>query len=419
MRGHDFLDKMKLTDTSFVTEANTYPKKQSNKIWIKWVSVAACLCFIFGIGTKLAFTTLSPKPDFLPYPTNPSVPISDPAQLSMITITQNTMGDMGYEGYLAHDISELVNENPWNESMELSTLPVYKNPLAYNDYYNTTLEVDIDRMQQLLLSVAGRMGLNTKAHSIITESPKNAITDKHISGEVTPSFDSLNEPTSLIIEEKGIKIQVDATMTVQIDLNPAISLPKELSFTHGTSSYEDMKALSTYLQKEYSDLLGMKNPTANIFGGDYNISGQQHYSIAFFDNTGTDTEKLINYNLNPVHFSCNDDGKLFLIRVCRPDLGNALGNYPIITAKEAKELLLQGNYITSVPYQMPGNKYISKVELVYRNANWDAIYMPYYKFYVELPQEQRGDLKTYGAYYVPAVKSQYISKMPIWNGDIN
>lgn len=310
MRGYDFLDKMKLPDTAFVTEANTSPKKQSNKLWIKWVSAAACLCLIFGIGTKLAFTLLSSKPNFLPYPTSTSVPISAPAKLSMITIPQNTMDDMEFEGYLAHDISELVNENPWNESMELS-------------------------------------------------------------------------------------------------------------FTHGSSSYEDMKAVSTYLQKEYSDLLGMKNPTANIFGGEYTISGQQHYSIAFFDNTGTDTEKLINYNLNRVHFSCNDDGKLSLIRVYRPDLGNALGNYPIITAKEAKKLLLQGNYITSVPYQMPGNKYISKVELIYRNANWDAIYMPYYKFYVELPEEQREDLKTYGAYYVPAVKSQYISKMPLWNGALN
>ena len=52
--------------------------------------------------------------------------------------------------------------------------------------------------------------------------------------------------------------------------------------------------------------------------------------------------------------------------------------------------------------------------------------MPYYKFYVELPEEKevtdsKGDIemKTYGAYYVPAVESRYISNMPVYDGTFN
>ena len=45
---------------------------------------------------------------------------------------------------------------------------------------------------------------------------------------------------------------------------------------------------------------------------------------------------------------------------------------------------------------------------------------------VELPEEKevtdsKGDteMKTYGAYYVPAVESRYISNMPVYDGTFN
>lgn len=45
--------------------------------------------------------------------------------------------------------------------------------------------------------------------------------------------------------------------------------------------------------------------------------------------------------------------------------------------------------------------------------------MPYYCFYVELPEEERDGLKTYGAYYVPAVEKEYLTNMPLWDGSFN
>lgn len=45
--------------------------------------------------------------------------------------------------------------------------------------------------------------------------------------------------------------------------------------------------------------------------------------------------------------------------------------------------------------------------------------MPYYRFYVELPEEESDGMKTYGAYYVPAVEEKYISNMPLWDGSFN
>jgi hypothetical protein len=43
--------------------------------------------------------------------------------------------------------------------------------------------------------------------------------------------------------------------------------------------------------------------------------------------------------------------------------------------------------------------------------------MPYYKFLVELPAMQRDNgLKTFGAFYVPAVKGEFLENMPLWDG---
>ena len=69
---------------------------------------------------------------------------------------------------------------------------------------------------------------------------------------------------------------------------------------------------------------------------------------------------------------------------------------------------------------MPGEKYIKKVELVYRTSEMEEIYMPYYRFYVELPEENlEHGLKTYGAYYVPAVEGSYLTNMPVYDGSFN
>ena len=74
---------------------------------------------------------------------------------------------------------------------------------------------------------------------------------------------------------------------------------------------------------------------------------------------------------------------------------------------------------------MPDEEYIKKVELVYRTGDMEEYYLPYYRFLVELPEEENSEiesehgLKNYGAYYVPAVESSYLTNMPVWDGGFN
>jgi len=78
--------------------------------------------------------------------------------------------------------------------------------------------------------------------------------------------------------------------------------------------------------------------------------------------------------------------------------------------------LLDNYYFTTVPqdYQLIGEEYIAHVELVYRTGR-DTVFMPYYKFLLEIPPtpfQQEHGLIGLGAYYVPAVRGEYLENPP-------
>lgn len=390
-----------------------HPAKSKHNSW-KWMAVAACLIAAVYVGIRL----------LLPWTSGGGgvwSPDNDGQELPLLTVTEDTSDAMGFEGYLAYDISELINENPWNETMELTTLPVYQNRLTYNEYYRVS-GGDFEAMEVFLLDVAGRLGINTDELEIQDDTPDEeqqaAIIEKlEMAGGDVP--EGYFDPTKLIAESNGVRIEVDTALTAAITFEPAVILPGEYKFTY-ESTYEELETVAEYLKEEYRTLIGMEEPTLNIQGGHYNIYNQQGYELAFYEGNGDRVSRIINYNFNQTAFYCDDDGKLFLVRIFQPDLSDKTGDYPVISPEEAQALLLKGNYITTVPEELPGSDYIAGVELVYRTGSREEYYMPYYRFYVELPDMERNNgLKTYGAYYVPAIDGEYISNMPVWEGSIN
>lgn len=404
MRGTQLLDKMGLIDPAYVEAADAVRKKKKFPRRM-WGGVAACFVVMILAGTMLLKQNESGLNTDLPE----------------LTISENVEG-MGYEGYLAYDVSELVNANPWKEDAEITTLPVYQNVLTYDENFFVASGADFTKMREFLLEVADRLGLDPK-HLTVTDDEPNEAAKKKLIEKFQEVGDTVPEgyfvPTRLVMDAEGIKIEVDQAMTATISFDPAVSLPGEYNFTY-YASYDDTVAVADYLKNKYRDLIGFDDPQVNIYDGDYNIYGEQSYSIAFFDAGDSDIEKIINYNFNRAVFYCDNNGELFLARIYQPDLSKKLGDYPIIDSEQAKELLLDGKYISTVPYELPGAEFIKKVDLIYRTGQYEEYYMPYYRFYVELPEEeQENGLKTYGAYYVPAVESRYISNMPTWDGRFN
>ncbi len=404
MKPEHISDALNLLDDGIIEEtAQMRHKRNGRKRAMKWAAVAACLACVIYTGVRL-----------LPH----GAPGS---RLPLLTIMEDLDGGMGFEGYMAYDVSELVSANPWSATAELSTLPVYQNPLTYDENHRAS-GGDLDAMEAFLLDIAGRLGLDTERLEITGNAPdesrRAAILEKlRKTGEDVP--EGYFDPTAVVAEADGIKIEVDLSMTATITFDPAVSLPDGYRFTHD-APYEDVEAVAGYLRETFKDLIGMDDPQLNICGGDYTIDLQQAYTIEFYEGSGSFTDQLVNYNFNRVAFYCDDGGMLFLARVYNPDLSGKIGDYPIISPDEATELLLDGNSITTVPEEMPGPEFVAKVELVYRAGRRDKFYLPYYRFYVELPDmERENGLKTYGAYYVPAVEGSYLSNMPIWDGGFN
>lgn len=396
MKKEQLSDALNLINDDIIqqTDAARKVNKRYKTMRIARVCVAACLVLAITATAILLYPKFNENSIKKPEPDNHNLP--------KLEISQN-FGTMGFEAYMAHDISELVNENPWYDGCAITTLPVYKNTLNVDKIGKIT-NIDNDKMNSFILDIAKRYGLKENEIEITRDS--RAYTD------------------SLFVKAENFEIRVDPELTATIEFDPAVSLPDEYNFTYYNSSYEDMFAAAKYFKSEYSNLINFKKPQINITRGDYNIYDQQSYSIEFFDSSGDLVHDIINYNFNQIAFYCDDDGNMDMIRIFQPDLSKKIGDYPIITANEAKELLAKGNFISSVPSRYEMNiENARKVELVYRNTYWlDKTYMPYYKFYIELPELENRfghGLKHYGAYYVPAVKSEYISNMPVWDGSFN
>lgn len=337
--------------------------------------------------------------EYIPEPTSAPTETSAPTTIDGLPILtlEFKVDGMGFEGYMAHSFEEIKNANPWSEDLGITHLPVFRNTIGYDENYYIT-NPDWDAMKLELCNILARLD--------ITDATYDRKDDKW-----SPSLTATSGDITITVEH-------DLTTTIKDPETPA-TLPAELEYTDYNMPYEKYQQIGAYLQEEYADLLSMENPCMNIFGGDYDIYDNQRYEIAFYDACEDPVQKILNYNFNQVQFYVLG-GTLDLFRVFHPDLSDVVGNYPIISVEEAQALLVDHVYATTVPYDFPSEEYIAGCELVYRDNIYETYYLPYYRFYVELPQEETDDtfinygLKTYGAYYVPAVEGKYIENMPVW-----
>lgn len=389
MNGNEFLDKMSFADPAYVEEADRPVKKRTT--WRRWGATAACLAVLLGVG-------------FLFFPrSSPDTP--DPVQTELPTLPVSmgpSLGGYGFEGYFVRDISDLKNTSPSQIGSLPDTLPVFRNATGGYPLQAATEEYKA-KMLSLCRSVADRLGWDAE---------KTAVVWDERSGGLVPT-------TVTATGADGVKIEVDQFMTVTIsypDRGEPLSEKNSLVLRTYDSAYE----LAEKLLAEYRDLMNFANPQICITGGYYNIDGEQSYDIVFAETGGTQTEELLEFFFHGAEFFCNEDGEPRIIRLRCTDLSDKVGDYPIITAQQAQAQLAAGHYITSCGWEMPGEAYIRKVELVYRAGVYDEYFMPYYRFYVELLEEAPVEgCMHLAAYYVPAVAEEYLAPLSTWDGRFN
>ncbi len=389
MTSKDLYNAIGKVDDDILEQSETAKKKNSG--W-KWVAVAACLCLIVGGGI------------WGRHPLH-----SDPGGMPTLGVQAHTPDGMGFEGLLCYDISEIENGNPWRDDMTFSTLPVFQNR-AYHP--------------------AGEpVGLNEDAILERLEAACKALKLENTELAYERSGASV---VSISAKAKGVTVTAAANGTVEVNFEDGFILPEHLRFTRYDTGYQEAEEAMAYLIRQFAELIDFEEPKP-VLSGDYIMGNNNDQggndltevrflrSYMLYEGAGDDTELLLNYKTRYAQFYPDDAGRLRIIRIYDAlSCADKLGDYPIITVAEARESLLDGKYITSVPYEIKDESLIQKAELVYRNSATEKMLMPYYRFYVALPDmESENGLICFGAYYVPAVSPEYISNMPLWDGRFN
>lgn len=384
----------------FVQDAAlSVPKKK--KVWMKWAAAAACLC-LAAVGVYAAARPggRGDAPD---------------GELPRVTVPEYAAGSFGFEGLMYFSPEELENGNPWREDTCPGTMPVYKNGSWDPTGAGVPAGLDVQEMTRRLERAAGALGLELLSVKQETDAEK----DKD--GTVTPG----KNVYGLSAETDRGRLRVLANGTLAYEPPEGWALPEGYSFTYSDTSDAQALEAMEYLVEQYASLLQYSHPQICL-GGDYTFEGKYTRNYKVYDSTGDPGQDVLNYFFRSAAFAPDDEGNLMLIYVYDGlAAAEKMGDYPLISAAQAREKLAAGKYQTSVPVPMPGEEYVARTELVYRPGPGEETLLPYYRFWVELQDAdgwrmtRENGLKTYGAFYVPALPDEYIANMDVYDGHFN
>ena len=411
MNAEDISNALNEINEEYIESANER-RKTKVKIsgLIKWVSAAAAIAVVVLIGTKV-FVPNTPEGKDETVGEVGGTEAEIGAYLTILEYIESNTTAYGFEGYMAYDISELSSGNPWNEEMVFEALPVYRNN-SFNEIGIAYPGIGEEAMNKKLENIAEKTDLEMRgiieATYVGDFSSGSGIPDDFIT-DIKADFGSYT-----------IEIQSNGSIVAMYNGFEGEALPEEYSFTYNNTTEGEAFETIAYLYENYGDIIGLPEATF-VTSKEYTFSGEEIRDYRIYDFSGDEISDMLNFAFNEVQLAPNDEGKLMLIRINdKLSCAEKIGDYPIISPEEAKDMLLEGGYITTVPYEKPGKKYIAKCELIYRSGISENIWMPYYRFLVELPEmAQENGLKNFGAYYVPAVKLEYIEGLPLWNGSFN
>lgn len=440
-------------DEQLIEEALKYiPDKQSG-LWLRIVAAAACLVLFGGLLTIFIKGGRSDSAGLFADSTdkeNTTIAFGtdgswtedvDGSSMTDSAMTQDTATDsnwitteavadieglpkipagfdtgaMGFEGLMFYDISESSSKNPWSlrgSEEELKYLPVFRN-LAYTDSAGMPLYLSREEMLTAAEQAAEVLGYD------ITETQYHSISD------VTdmPSDDT-EDCYSLIARFDGGTITVAGNGMVTIILEKtsdgAMRSDPEDIWNMPDIPYVNEEYLQSYTD-QYRTLTGLDQEIYEVWG-DYTFSGERSMWYSAYNPSDDLETAILNYNFDRTEFLTNDSQGLYGLRYGDLlDAAELLGDYPIRTEADARQSLLAGNYLTTVPSEYltkdgVTEDIICKVELVYQTGNINEYYAPYYKYYVRLDRfheivqndEIPDGLDCYGIYYVPAVREEYL-----------
>lgn len=391
-------------------------KKVSRVTWAAVGSAAAAAAvagFVILRGTGTAKTPWEDYQIYSPADYKAEVIIDKlpkiPYQLENIIIYWDEIYEAKAHLRTASDIENISYKNPWSEDAELTSLPVFKNKTkdTYAGYIGPVRYYTEEQLTEFMEKTVRALGVTVKEshfYYMNGESEENEELPDFLSAECSGEEYGLDK----------IHITVYGYGYISIDFDESeqgfLELPEEYAFTDPYG--EEAEKTLSYLYDRFKNLLQFENPVLNTYNSTTTGEGVAYH---IYNGSEDITESIVNYNLANASLWIGD-GKLYSIGLSNLlCMSEFIGDYPIISAEKAWELLLGGSYLKRFPdsFLKGGKIYeedVKEMELIYTNAGDDEYFKPYYHFYVELdpPFPELEDETLYGDVYVPAVEAEYI-----------
>lgn len=390
-------------DDEYIKEAAEYKieieKEQKPKavsFWVKYGSLAAACVLIVVIAAS----------GLLPGQGNTADSVTD-GQGAQTEKTLPTLAVENYEAKVKEPEKKIGNPskersgNPWEQDAELDSLPVYEN-MAYVGESDGAAVVSDSTLNEEINQIAEQVDATVSN----VEYSKASVSE-----DESPSSESSGEQNvfkAVASTDLGT-ITVTASNFTKIEYSTPQTLPAQYTVPAEELTDEIAEKITEYLLGQYGALMNFSNPKASVRIL-YKEDGSPVWIFAGYDDRDNLKEQIVSYNLKRMRFELDEYGQLTAI-VMTDNLasGEKIEEYPIISEETARTLLNEGKYISNKAG--PPAAEIENATLVYLTGPECNIFMPYYAFDVYAGEESDG-LIQYSTYYVPAVKEEYLNKMP-------
>lgn len=370
--------------------------KDRNGNFKRYVLGSLCVCLLVSwILVYHHFNSISTEENKLPILDNKEQEVDqNKEELQILNLNEDEffLGGMGFEGYELYEASELIHNNPYDVEKGTKTLPVFQN-----------------------LNISGRFGMDEIAR--YTRKEEIEILEYYASVMNIKEYqiDELEGGTVLIGD--FCNLHINSKDGIKIEISEKAIDDNMLIYTENDTKKDVEKRIKLLIeQPKIKGLFDFQEAIIDVKKG-YNLSEvdqsyRPSWDIKVSDGKGSQTNKLVNNQLNAISIWASEDGYLSTIAIEFKNTKQKIGNYPIISLDEAKQQLIEGHYITC-SWSLGDIEQISYIEMVYFEKKNLDFFIPFYKFYMPLKNQDMiikhdDKLITYVVYYVPAIHSDYL-----------
>lgn len=316
--------------------------------------------------------------------------------------------------------------NPWSEELapQLTKLPVFKDLSFYRESrYMPPHYYTEEQMREMAENVAAALGVNITDTFCQYEVNNDRLGVSFYDEELPCYFEAACDGGEYGTEK--ITVRVYGGGSISIDFGEGNDeqyfwLPDEYDFLYESSDDSRVEEALGYLADKFKNLLQFDAPDISVYTYKTDSADRTMWRADKIFNSSDDiVQSILNYNLAyarfdsyPLSESSFNNGQKIITLTNRLASAEYLGDYPVISPEEARELLLNEGYYVYMPegyYKSSKTidpEKIVKTELVYNQTD-TGYFIPYYNIYVEKDKESENGYKKYLCVQVSAIREEY------------